>query len=1150
MIALTFLLALIALFVAVVAQRESGRAQEAMDQLREALTVALRRLADLERGSSSPAAPPATAEPAVEEPEPDFSEATLAEAEPSGGLLTRLQRASEAAVSAAGQPVAPPLLPPLLGQKPEAMPVPPPLPRFAAQAEAEPAPAETPLAPPVSAGPQFNWEQFLGVKGLAWIAGFALFLGVVFFLKYSFDKGWVTPVMRTVMGFLTGTGLLIGGAWLQRKKLSIPAQALCASGVVILYATTFAARSLFGLIPTGVAFGVMSVVTVAAFALAVRFNARVIAILGLFGGFLTPILVSTGEDNPLGLFTYIALLDAGLLAVALRQRWNFLAALGAAGTVLMQLAWLARFFEPGLYFEGGRILIPFAVFLGFSGLFLAALAQAKRLELDDEWFFVPAIALPVVALGVTLYFLGFPALAHRPAVLFPYVLLAGACLFAMPWITRRGSPVPALGGALIVLVQLAWVARAFQPGGFFEGSKVLLPMGVFLGFSLVFLGALVLARRRGLDDQWFLAPAFAQPVVALAVTFYFLSFPALAERPALLFTYVLLADACLLALAWLHRHAEIAPALGGALAFALLAVWTGGSATLTLLNTGLVLYLLFGAVHAVQPLVFQRFRPEARVPWWSNAWALVALALMLLPILKLTPAGPALWLFVLLVDLLVIALAVVSGFVLWVVAALVLTLVSAGAWIFSAPPGVERLTGDLLVIGLFAGVFIAAGVYLSRRLAARTPTGLPFPTKPDDLWSNEILLPRVPALAAVMPFALLGLITLRLPLVNPSPVFGLGLLLIVLLLGLARYFRLSVMPGIGLLSVLALEHAWYFARFTEPMAMTALTWFAGFTLLFTVYPFLFWRELKEEVVPWAAAALAGPLHFYLVHHLVKHVWPNPYMGLLPALFALPALAGLFFLVKHLSTEDGRRNTQLALFGGAALFFITLIFPLQFSKQWLTLSWALEGVALLWLFHRVPHPGLRLTALALLATSFIRLVNPFVLGYHARSDTPIFNWYLYTYGVTVICCFAAARLLAPPRERVFGVNVPPMLHTLGAILAFVLVNLEIADYYTPAGATRLVFEFSGDFARDMTYTIAWAVFALLLVGIGLARRLGPCRWAGLSLLLVTLTKLFLHDLARLDALYRVGAFIAVAVIAFAASFLYQRFFARTKPDANP
>src|SRR5271165_888183 len=96
--------------------------------------------------------------------------------------------------------------------------------------------------------------------------------------------------------------------------------------------------------------------------------------------------------------------------------------------------------------------------------------------------------------------------------------------------------------------------------------------------------------------------------------------------------------------------------------------------------------------------------------------------------------------------------------------------------------------------------------------------------------------------------------------------------------------------------------------------------------------------------------------------------PNRFMGLLPAAFAVPQLLSLAAIVKSTSAQDKSRLTQLAWFGGAALFFITLIFPIQFERQWITVGWALEGAALLWLFHRVPHPGLRLTGVALLCAA--------------------------------------------------------------------------------------------------------------------------------------------------------------------------------------
>jgi uncharacterized membrane protein len=178
---------------------------------------------------------------------------------------------------------------------------------------------------------------------------------------------------------------------------------------------------------------------------------------------------------------------------------------------------------------------------------------------------------------------------------------------------------------------------------------------------------------------------------------------------------------------------------------------------------------------------------------------------------------------------------------------------------------------------------------------------------------------------------------------------------------------------------------------------------------------------------------------------------------------------------------------------------------------------------------------------LLLVAFTRLaLNPAVLAYHPRSATAVFNWYLYTYGFVTAALFAGARLLAPPRHRLGDVNAPALLTTLGVILAFLLLNLEIADYFTAPGEPALAFKFSGNFARDMTYTIAWALFALGLLIAGIWKRLPAARYAGLALLSVALLKLFFHDLSRLNQLYRIGALAAVAVIAIFASFLYQKF----------
>ena len=135
---------------------------------------------------------------------------------------------------------------------------------------------------------------------------------------------------------------------------------------------------------------------------------------------------------------------------------------------------------------------------------------------------------------------------------------------------------------------------------------------------------------------------------------------------------------------------------------------------------------------------------------------------------------------------------------------------------------------------------------------------------------------------------------------------------------------------------------------------------------------------------------------------------------------------------------------------------------------------------------------------------------------------------------------------PPRDRLFSAKIPPILNGLGTALAFLLLNIEIADYFSEAGLA-LTFQFSGNLGRDMTYSIAWALFALALLLVGIGRQVHGARFAGLGLLSATLLKLFLHDLAHLGQLYRIGALIGVAGIAILVSFLYQRYLATVPPQ---
>jgi uncharacterized membrane protein len=258
------------------------------------------------------------------------------------------------------------------------------------------------------------------------------------------------------------------------------------------------------------------------------------------------------------------------------------------------------------------------------------------------------------------------------------------------------------------------------------------------------------------------------------------------------------------------------------------------------------------------------------------------------------------------------------------------------------------------------------------------------------------------------------------------------------------------------------------------------------------------------------------------------------IGVLPVGQALLMLVLLVRLLR-LEPPAERDLRRLATVAAAALAFITAAIPLQLEKQWITIGWALEAAALVWLFSRIRHRGLLAWSAALLAAVFARLVlNPAVFAYHPVSHTAIVNWYLYSYLVAAAAFFFVAWRW--PAEEKYGAAASG---AGGTILLFVLLNIEIADFYS-TGKTLTFNFFSSSLAQDLTYTIGWAIFAIGLLIAGLLLRQRPVRVAAILLLVVTVLKCFLHDLARLGGLYRVASLLGLAASLVIVGILLQRF----------
>jgi uncharacterized membrane protein len=223
--------------------------------------------------------------------------------------------------------------------------------REAARSDAAAKPAPPPPKPRVSEPPAWftaarNW-LFEG-NLVAKIGLLILFIGVSFLLKYAAARVTVPIELRLAGIVLADLGAL-AWAWRIRtsnKGVSLPLQGTC---MAVLMLVVFGAFRIYHLIPSGLAFGLLFLLTIGTCLLAVLQNAQWLAIFGITGGFAAPIMVSTGQGSHVALFSYYALLNAAILGIALKRSWRALNLLGFVFTFAIGTAWGVLRYEPQFY---------------------------------------------------------------------------------------------------------------------------------------------------------------------------------------------------------------------------------------------------------------------------------------------------------------------------------------------------------------------------------------------------------------------------------------------------------------------------------------------------------------------------------------------------------------------------------------------------------------------------------------------------------------------------------------------------------------------------------------------------------------------------------------------------------------------------------
>jgi len=245
---------------------------------------------------------------------------------------------------------------------------------------APPAPSTARTAPPPRSAPprkdplvdlwQIVVHYFTGGNVIVRVGVIILFFGVAFLLKYSAEHNLV-PIELRLLGVAAGAILLLLFGW--RLRQSRPGYALVVQGgaIGILYLTIFAALRLYQLLPVGFALALLVVMSIASAALAILQDARMLAVVGITGGFLAPVLTSTGGGNHVMLFSYYALLNVGIVIIAWHRSWRELNLVGFLFTFGIGTAWGFSAYKPELFFSTEAFLLLFFAFYLLIGLLFA-----------------------------------------------------------------------------------------------------------------------------------------------------------------------------------------------------------------------------------------------------------------------------------------------------------------------------------------------------------------------------------------------------------------------------------------------------------------------------------------------------------------------------------------------------------------------------------------------------------------------------------------------------------------------------------------------------------------------------------------------------------------------------------------------------------
>ena len=227
-----------------------------------------------------------------------------------------------------------------------------------------------------------NLEKFIGENVISKIGIIIIIIGVAIGAKYSIEHGLVSPLTRIIMGYLLGTGLLLVGMKLKKKYENYSA-VLVSGAIAIMYFITYSAYALYEIIPQPIAFVLMVVFTIFTIIAAINYNKQVIAHIGLVGAYAVPFALSTGSGQVSVLFTYMTIINIGVLIISIKKYWKPLSYVSFGLSWLIFGAWYSQKYNIDDYFSVA-MLFAIVFFIVFYASFLAyKLRNKEKFRFDD-----------------------------------------------------------------------------------------------------------------------------------------------------------------------------------------------------------------------------------------------------------------------------------------------------------------------------------------------------------------------------------------------------------------------------------------------------------------------------------------------------------------------------------------------------------------------------------------------------------------------------------------------------------------------------------------------------------------------------------------------------------------------------------------------